>query len=73
MTAATCSAPGCALAHRLQPVADGLQGDVGIRALDGGADGGQAVVRLAPSGTAEHRLAQEAVADMCQATPRFTS
>ena len=39
-----------ALAHRFQSGADRLKRDVGIRALDGGDDGGQAVVGLAAAG-----------------------
>ena len=43
-----------AFAHRLQPVADCLQRDVGIRSLVSCDNGGQAVVSRATSGTGEH-------------------
>lgn len=55
---------GGALAHCFHPVADRLKCDVGIRALDGGDDGGQAAVCFAPPGVVLHRLGQGTVADI---------
>ena len=50
-----CPPTGRALAHCLQPGADRLKRDVGVRALDGGDDGGQAVVGFAAAGAVQYR------------------